>query len=177
MRCGIERKRIGCFYAHYFEMRQNQYFDLPYLLQKKDEVFVDCGAYHGETSEQFIKWCGKKYKHIYCFEPDRNNLEQCCKNLSDNMLDEKYTVINKGTWSEERVTFIKMDIEGTELELLKGAGRIIREQKPKLAICVYHKKEDIFDIPEYILNLNPKYKLYLRHYTLGEWDTVLYAIP
>ena len=39
------------------------------------------------------------------------------------------------------------------------------------------KKEDIFDIPEYILSLNPKYKLYLRHYTLGEWDTVLYAIP
>ncbi|MEE0596044.1 MAG: FkbM family methyltransferase [Agathobacter sp.] len=215
MRCGIERNRIGCFYAHYFEMRQNQYFDLPYLLQKKDEVFVDCGAYHGETSEQFIKWCGKKYKHIYCFEPDRNNLEQCCKNLSDNMPDEKYTVINKGTWSEERclafsdssdeashitengnekievcsldeelyerrkerVTFIKMDIEGAELESLKGAGRIIREQKPKLAICVYHKKEDIFDIPEYILSLNPKYKLYLRHYTLGEWDTVLYAIP
>ena len=94
------------------------------------------------------------------------------------MPDEKYTVINKGTWSEERVTFIKMDIEGAELESLKGAGRIIiREQKPKLAICVYHKKEDIFDIPEYILSLNPKYKLYLRHYTLGEWDTVLYAIP
>ena len=76
-----------------------------------------------------------------------------------------------------KVTFIKMDIEGAELESLKGARKIIQEQKPKLAICVYHKKEDIFDIPEYILSLNSEYKLYLRHYTLDEWDTVLYAIP
>lgn len=77
----------------------------------------------------------------------------------------------------EKVTFIKMDIEGAELETLKGASRLIAEQKPKLAVCVYHKPEDIFTIPEYLRTLNPDYKFYLRYYTFAEWDTVLYAIP
>lgn len=76
-----------------------------------------------------------------------------------------------------RVSFIKMDIEGAELHALYGAKRIICEQKPKLAISVYHKPQDIISLPDFILSLNPSYKLYLRHYTLVQWDTVLYAVP
>ena len=77
---------------------------------------------------------------------------------------------------EKGVTFIKMDIEGAELKALKGAQKIIQERKPKLAICVYHKPEDIWEIPEYILSLRDDYKLYLRHYSFGDMETVLYAI-
>lgn len=75
----------------------------------------------------------------------------------------------------ERVTFIKMDIEGAELDALKGAVQIIKEQKPKLAISVYHKAEDIIEIPKLILGLRPDYKLYIRHYSLLTNETVLYA--
>ncbi len=53
------------------------------------------------------------------------------------------------------VTFIKMDIEGSELAALRGAERIIRQQRPKLAICVYHKPEDMWEIPNFILNCRP----------------------
>lgn len=74
------------------------------------------------------------------------------------------------------VTFIKMDIEDSELAALRGAERIIRQQRPKLAICVYHKPEDMWEIPNFILNCHPDYKLYLRHYTMIEYETVLYAI-
>lgn len=77
---------------------------------------------------------------------------------------------------KEKVTFIKMDIEGAELQALEGAKDIICRDKPKLAICVYHLKEDIWTIPEYILKLNPSYTLYLRHYSMADNDTVLYAI-
>ena len=77
---------------------------------------------------------------------------------------------------KEAVTFIKMDIEGAELEALKGAAETIRKYRPKLAICVYHKPEDIIDIPKYILELNPEYKLYMRHYSDNAGETVLYAI-
>lgn len=72
-------------------------------------------------------------------------------------------------------TFIKLDIEGSEKEALLGAKEIIGKNKPKLAICVYHKPEDMYLIPELIKKLNPEYKLFMRHYSPYIWDTVLYA--
>ena len=77
---------------------------------------------------------------------------------------------------EEKVTYIKMDIEGSELEALKGAEGIIRRDKPKLAICIYHNKEDIVAIAEYIHEIVPDYKFYMRHHNWGATETVLYAI-
>ena len=73
-------------------------------------------------------------------------------------------------------TFIKMDIEGAELDALKGSGQIIRTYKPKLAICAYHKLEDIFTLPELIKKYRDDYKFYLRHYTNSLNETVLYAV-
>ncbi len=78
-------------------------------------------------------------------------------------------------FKERPVTFIKMDIEGSEKETLLGASEIIKKYRPKLAISVYHKPEDIFEIPFFIKKLVPDYKLYLRHYTYGQSETVLYA--
>ncbi len=77
---------------------------------------------------------------------------------------------------DERVTFIKMDIEGAELEALEGCENLIRKHKPKLAISLYHKPEDIYEIPLLIKSFVPEYKLYIRHYS--EWwnETVLYAL-
>ena len=77
----------------------------------------------------------------------------------------------------EKVTFIKMDIEGEELEALKGGAEIIKNYKPKLAISVYHKLEDLVEIPRFIMNLDSTYKLYLRHYwNCSGTDTILFAI-
>ena len=75
----------------------------------------------------------------------------------------------------EHVDFIKMDIEGAELSALKGAVETIKRFKPKLAICVYHKGKDIFEIPEYLISIVPEYNFYLKHnsHTFGE--TVLYC--
>ncbi|MDR1616248.1 MAG: FkbM family methyltransferase, partial [Syntrophomonadaceae bacterium] len=76
----------------------------------------------------------------------------------------------------EDITFIKMDIEGSELAALKGAKNIIKSRKPKLAICVYHKLDDIYVIPAYIWSLVPEYDLYLRHHSNSLLETVLYAV-
>lgn len=77
---------------------------------------------------------------------------------------------------EEQITFIKMDIEGSELEALKGARETIQRCKPKLAICIYHKPEDMTEIPLYIHSLVPEYKFYVRHHSNCFSETVLYAI-
>lgn len=76
----------------------------------------------------------------------------------------------------ERVTFIKMDIEGSEMQALRGAEQTIRAQRPKLAISLYHRFEDVIEIPQLILSFHPDYQLYLRHYTFWDSETVLYAI-
>jgi FkbM family methyltransferase len=76
----------------------------------------------------------------------------------------------------EEVTFIKMDIEGAELEALKGATETIKKYKPKLAICIYHRECDIVEIPRFIHQLVPQYKFYIRHHSFLPWETVLYAI-
>ena len=69
-----------------------------------------------------------------------------------------------------------MDIEGSELKAIIGAREIIKKFHPTLAISVYHKPEDIVEIPQLIMDINPNYKFSLRHYSIGDFDTVLYAI-
>lgn len=64
----------------------------------------------------------------------------------------------------EPVTFLKMDIEGAEWNALLGCEKIISQQHPKLAICVYHGYDDLWRIPALIESMYPDYEFYLRHY-------------
>jgi len=87
-------------------------------------------------------------------------------------------VISLDSYFKEKTppTFIKMDIEGAELEALKGSRNIIIENKPKLAICAYHKLEDIYSLLDLIKTYRSDYKFYLRHYSESIYETVLYAV-
>ncbi len=76
-----------------------------------------------------------------------------------------------------RVDYIKMDIEGAEVNALLGAKTTIQQYKPKLAICVYHKKDDFYTIPTLINQIYSGYAFYLDHYTIHREETVLYATP
>ena len=75
----------------------------------------------------------------------------------------------------KKVSWIKMDIEGAEMKALSGCAAIIQVQKPRLAICVYHKPEDFYEIPKYIKSLRSDYQMLLRHHSSEEFDLVLYA--
>ena len=74
------------------------------------------------------------------------------------------------------VSYIKMDIEGAEPRALKGARRIIQAQKPRLAVCVYHHIRHLWEVPLAIHELAPDYRIYLRHHTNLEYETVCYAV-
>jgi len=77
---------------------------------------------------------------------------------------------------EVAFTFIKLDVEGCELEVLEGAEKCIRSFRPKLAVSVYHNSKDILHISKYLLSLIPDYRLYIRHYHTDHIETILYAV-
>ncbi len=77
---------------------------------------------------------------------------------------------------DKPIGYIKMDVEGYEEHVLRGAREIIHSQCPILAVSIYHKKSDIWRIPKLLLEINNNYSFYMRHYSAANGDTVLYAI-
>jgi len=202
------------------------YFNTNIIDLHDDEILVDCGAYNGDSSVEFIKACQKhnvSYKYIYCFEPEPTLFQELSQNMAT-YLNTK--AINSGLWTHsttltfvdttieragatriirengdihfsdrkianskvrvtsideefpnDKITFIKMDIEGAELEAIHGAVNVIGRWAPKLAISVYHKRNDIFEIPLLLHQVYPRYKFYLRQFSKALAETVLYAIP
>lgn len=205
----IHQRNTGVFCKPY--SHKPEYFDDEIILLSEDEVFVDCGAYDGDSILAFCDALKEKgisgYKKIYAFEADEGNAHKLRKNLSrlenvqlivKGVYDKVCTlhfsesgtmgsmVADEGsrieattideTIGDEEVTFIKMDIEGCELKGLRGAEKTIKRWKPKLAICVYHRVEDLVTIPQYIQSLRPDYKLVFRNYRQIGLDSIIYAI-
>ncbi len=77
----------------------------------------------------------------------------------------------------EEPTYLKFDIEGAELDALSGAEKTIESYKPKLAVCIYHLPDDLWNIPLYLKRKYPFYKFYARTHQFDGLDFVLYAIP
>ena len=169
-------------------------------------VFVDGGAYDGDTYQDFIAE-GLNYSRYYAFEPDETNYNKLVRSTRS---DNKVICINRGLHSEETVlnfdsvgtmsskiisnesvnkvkvtsidniardaTFIKLDIEGAEMDALEGAIHTIREQKPHLAICAYHTISDVWRIPMLIRTLDLQYHIYYRIHQHEWWrDLIMYA--
>ncbi len=168
---------VGCFDCYttkqYFSCVTKKYKKI-YSFEPEPDQFVKCQSIIEEG--QYKNWT------IYnCGVCDQNgklyfDSNKSCTKISESG-DIEVDVIRMDDFFQEHEapTFIKMDIEGAELAALRGCAETIRKYKPKLAICVYHKPEDIFEIPEYILSLNPDYKMWLRHYTNLINETVLYC--
>ena len=188
---------------------KEQYF-IDKVTFGENEVFIDCGAYDGDTIDTFVKRC-PRYKHIVAFEPDTHNFSKLSHKHGNNP---QITLINAGVYDYDgevrfceqgaghskigdengnvvkisvktidnlnlsKVTFLKMDIEGAELNALKGAEKTIVRDKPKLAVCIYHSNDDMLRIHEYIHALVPEYQFYIRHYGYfpNLCETVLYAV-
>lgn len=77
--------------------------------------------------------------------------------------------------AEERITYIKMDIEGAEYAALVGAEKTIKTHRPRLAISIYHNHADYWRLCELVHKFCPEYKFAVRHHQNNHLDTVLYA--
>lgn len=183
------------FMTQYTETLYADYFDLDIIRCGMDEVFVDAGAFTGDTCLAYINTFGEMYKRLYCYEITptifqqlQSNVSQynniVCRNAglydyvgdlciggngiaqSNRLTVQGETKIQVTTLDEdisEPVSFIKMDIEGSEKQALKGSSKHIQNEKPKLAIAVYHDNDDLWQIPKMITELNSDYRLYLRY--------------
>jgi len=201
------RLSANLFHMEGFTERQKeQYFEDFLLLNSTGEVFCDVGSYDGFTTLEFIKRC-PNYRSAYIFEPEPKNMEIIKKRLVDKdnifyiqsgLSNKKDTVRFSANGSssmidndgeieinvnlldslvKDKVSFIKMDIEGAEKLAIDGSRQTILENHPRLAICVYHKEDDLYRIPELIFSIRDDYSVYLRHYTEGVTETVMFFIP
>jgi FkbM family methyltransferase len=75
-----------------------------------------------------------------------------------------------------RIGFIKMDIEGAELQALHGSEKTIRAHQPRLAITLYHRLQDFATIPRWLDDLKLGYRFFLDHFSINQEETVLFAI-
>lgn len=148
-------EREGKVYS--FEPIKRQYDDVREKFEKDDRVTLY--NYATWDKEETISFADTGDASRPCDEG-----EAVCKGID---LD---TVL-KG----EKVTYLKMDVEGSELKTLQGAKNIIVRDKPRLAISIYHKPEDFMELALYVLELVPEYKFYIRQYTSDTRETVLYA--
>jgi FkbM family methyltransferase len=183
----------------------DQYFE-PFLALG-GEVFVDAGGFNGDTSEEFCKRYPDYRKVILFEPSEKNlrdarkrlaghrDIEFVAQGLSDTVgslwfnpdAGSASSVSTTGSRSidvttldaaiGQRVSFIKMDLEGWELKALEGSRRHLLESHPKLAIAVYHRASDFWRIPEYISGVRKDYDIYLRHYTEGWSETVMSFVP
>lgn len=97
--------------------------------------------------------------------------------ISQNYISEVQTNKLDTIIKDEKVLGIKIDVEGAEYSLLKGATKTIKKDRPILLLAIYHKWEDMFRLQDYIMKLNLNYKFYIRHYSLSVAKTILYCIP
>jgi FkbM family methyltransferase len=194
------------------EMQDKQYFEYEFYPKRRDEIFVDCGAYNGISLMTFLEENNEQFRKYYGIEPDIDNYEKLKNYILTlpNDIQSKIQIVNKAAYDEEKklrlyslngpgsfvadignkeiesikidslvdengATFIKMNIEGSELSALNGAERTIEKYKPRLAIAGYHKTWDLWEVPLTINKFCPSYKFYLRSY-MNNVSFVYYGI-
>lgn len=191
--------------ANYSFRPQEQYFED--FMDFEREVFVDAGGFDGDTTEQFCRrYPDYRQVYLFEPSPQNialarqrlagfEHIEFIEKGVSDSE-GTLYFNANEGSSSAvtlegdsaihvttidaciaSEVSFIKMDLEGWEINALKGAAQHIARERPKLAIAVYHRPSDMWGIFNLVDSYAPGYRIYLRHYTESWTETVMFFLP
>lgn len=167
----------------------------PFYSISKDETWINVGANTGDTIFNAVEiGVTSKFKNIFAVEGDNviyQELEKNIRKLPDTrnifcvneFIDDSCEELE--FIKDNKVGLINADLEGYELSLLRATKNVIKRDRPVLAICVYHKPEDIVEIPDFINDIVQDYCFRLRKYEAGLEsilinnvnELVLYAIP
>lgn len=190
-----------------------RYNEIGFCTALDDEVFVDCGAFDGDTIKAFLSQRAGRFRRVIGLEPDPGSHAQLCRYaaaLPDEVRERteilpiaagarketlRFQCAGVGSHAtadgnievqaapldellgDARVTYIKMDIEGAELDAISGARRIIARDRPVVAACVYHLQDHLWRIPLLLHSIFDGYRLFLRRYGDEFGDVVCYAVP
>jgi len=185
---------------------REQYFE-DFLHLGKGELFVDAGGYDGDTTEEFCRRCPcysgvhlfepnannlqkarirlKDMRDIHYYEMGLSDISgeltfDAAAGPASSVSDAGDCSIQMTTLDlavDGSVSFIKMDLEGWELKALEGALGHIQDDHPKLAVAVYHRPSDFLHVHEFVKRVCPGCRVWLRHYTEGWSETVMYFLP
>lgn len=187
-----------------FTLRLDQQYFEPFMELTGTSVFVDGGGFDGKTSRTYAQrapnhrriYCFEPessamqiakaeladlrtvtyvQKGLFSRHGTArfNSSASSASGLSDEG-DTEIEIVKLDDEVEESVDYIKLDLEGAECDALDGARKHIAEDHPKLAVCVYHDQRDFWRVPERILAIDEDYEIFLRHYTEGPLETVMY---
>ena len=200
--------------SYLFDCETQRQEDLRQLIRPDaEEIYMDLGAYNGDTIKELGELTDWRWCKVLAVEPDRRN----CRKLR--LLAEELTerglaveVFESGIWNDEgelsfsdsggrqstfmgackkvvpvttidavaagrAISYIKMDVEGAEVQALAGGVRTITQYKPKLFVAAYHYDVDLFRLPQLIWQLVPDYKVYLRkHPYVPAWELNYIAV-
>jgi FkbM family methyltransferase len=193
---------------------KEQYFPDNLFGLTADDLFVDCGAFDGDTVRSYLRHRKDSFRGIVAIEPDPANFQRLqafvgtlpspvqakirLLQLAVGEREEKVGFSATGTvssivtteselqvrsmpldaiLSDLRPTYIKMDIEGSELAALAGARALISQDHPILAICVYYRQDHLWRVPLFVESIRSDYRFFLRPHDEEGWDLVCYAVP
>ena len=209
----LKWRMLADFSALSAPVKHEIYFPDDLVDLQPAEVFIDCGAYDGDTIRSLLEHAVVTDGQVVAFEPDAASFRQLQhyvatlpQHVRERILLHQAAVGARRTkvqfdatgtdasavgsgaavvdcvalddaLSDCLPTYIKMDIEGSELDAVAGAGNVIRRSLPVLAICVYHHHDHLWRIPAAIADLTDQFQFYLRPHLMEAWDLVCYAVP
>lgn len=186
-------EQLPCRYKYFYDydkrarkVRSIYHFD-------ETGVWLNCGAHEGDTVFYFFA-AGLKMKEILAVEGDekiakslRKNIERLPEELQCKVRVETLYIGANTDFEKllrgEKLSLLNADIEGAELEMLKSMKHVFQKDRPVISVCVYHKREDLIAIPQYLNSIVDDYRFYLRKYGAHygnenrNKELVLYAVP
>ena len=178
------------------------------LLGREDAVFLDAGAYRGDTASEFL--LHRKAERIIAVEPDKKSAAKCGEFLEKSGVP--FELVSAAVWDRDGVMpfltkgsrssrigngrtetietrsvdsilagrkadYIKYDVEGAEREAILGSEKTIRTFSPDLCVSLYHRGEDLLELPLLIEKMQPGYRMFLRRFPcIPAWDLNLYCV-